>query len=249
MSPDIPVSRGIIARLDVWLSILASPFLPLVRIPGEGGRFHWEFPDKRPETLMVGKAVRMVSGIKAALLLADRGFTTECASLLRMVSEFSQEIISVGEGLIEGRLTEPQECFVRQYFAPFARSPEEFEERERERYVSREELFKAHYRLGAKAQVDADRLRQLSRFLNYAFDKYVHGAYITAMELYDVSENKFVLNGHEAERPRAVVRTAVAGKLHEVISALEIMGSFSDNADLRRELTEARRILDASGEY
>jgi hypothetical protein len=249
MSPDIPVSRGIIARLDTWLTILAAPFLPLVRVPEEGGRFHWEFHEKRPETLMIGKAVRMVSGIKASLLLADIGFTTECVSLLRMVSEFSQEIISVAEGLVEGRLTETQRRFIRQYFAPLATSPEEFEESERERYVSREELFKAHYRLGAKAQVDADRLRQLSRFLNYNFDKYVHGAYLTAMELYDGYNNSFVLNGHDAEEPKAAARTAVAGKLHEVIIALDMMGLFSDNVDLRRELAEAIRALDASHEY
>jgi len=249
MKRKILVSREIIEKLDTWLSTLAEPFLPLIQVPGENGRFHWEFREKRPETLVVGKAVRMVSGIKAALLLADNGFTTECASLLRMVSEFSQEILSVVEGLVEKRLTEPQERFVRQYFAPLARSPEEFEEMERERYVSREELFKGHYRLGAKAEVEVDRLRLLSRFLNYSYDKYVHGAYLTAMELYNGLENRFMLSGHTAERPREIARTAVAGKLHEVITALEMMSLLSDNTGLQRELTEARRALDASGDY
>jgi len=243
MSPEIPFARRIIANLDAWLSILAAPFLPAVRVQEENGRFHWEFREKRPETLMVGKAVRMVSGIKAALFLADSGFTTECASLLRMVSEFSQEILSVGEGLIEGRLMEPQERFVRQYFSPLARSPEEFEDMERERYVSREELFKAHYRLAAKTEADADRVRQLSRFLNYSYDKYVHGAYLTAMELYNGRDNRFMLSGHEAEEPKATARTAVAGKLHEAIVALGMMALFSDNADLRHEITDARRAL------
>ncbi|MBE3143700.1 MAG: hypothetical protein IMZ61_07240 [Planctomycetes bacterium] len=249
MSEDIPISRGIIARLDVWLSILASPFLPLVRIPGEAGRFHWEFPEKRPETLMVGKAVRMVSGIKASLLLADSGFTTECASLLRMVSEFSQEIISVGEGIVEGRLTKTQQRFIQQYFAPLATNPEELEKSEKARYVSREELYKAHYRLWAKNSREADKMRRQSRFLNYTYDKYVHGAYLTAMELYNGYDNSFVLDGHDAEEPKDSVRTSVAGKLHEVIFALEIMSSFSDNVGLRQELREARRVLDASQEY
>ena len=198
---------------------------------------------------MIGKAVRMVSGIRASLVLADLGFTTECASLLRMVSEFSQEILSVGEGLIEGRLTQPQQRFVRQYFSPLARTPEEFEMDEKERYVSREELYKAHYRLLAKTSEEADKMRQLSRFLNYTYDKYVHGAYLTAMELYNGYEHRFMLNGHEAEERKAIPRTAVAGKLHEVISALEMLALFSDSPDLRNELREARQSLDASQEY
>ena len=249
MSIDIPVSRGIIDRLDTWLTLLAAPFLPLVRIPEDDGTFHWEFGEKRAETLMVGKAVRMVSGIKVSLLLADIGFTTECVSLLRMVSDFSKEIVSMGEGLVEGRLTEIQQRFLQQYFAPFARTPEEHKERERARYVTRKELFRANCRLAERAQLDSAEMRRLNRELNYVYDQYVHGAYLTAMELYDGSENIFVLDGHKAERPKETARTAVAGKLHEVISALEIMSSFYDNADLRRELAEARRALDASGEY
>jgi len=249
MNAGFPVTRRIIAQLDTWVAVLAAPFLPLVQMPEDGGAFHWEFREQRPETLMIGKAVRMVSGIRASLILADSGFTTECASLLRMVSEFSQEILSVGEGLVEGRLTEAQQRFVRQYFSPLARSVEEFEKSEKERYVSREELFRAHYRLLAKTSEEVDKMRGISRFLNYAYDKYVHGAYLTAMELYNGYDNSFVLDGHESEEQKAIARTAVAGKLHEVVSALEIMASFSDNFSLQEELREARHALDASQEY
>jgi hypothetical protein len=249
MSPEIPVSRGIIENLNTWISVFAAPFLPLVQVPREGGGFRWTFREERPETLMIGKAVRMVSGIKAALFLADNGFTTECASLLRMVSDFSKEITAVAEGLLNDRLREPQERFVRQYFTPLARTPEEYEERNRERHVSREELFRAQRRLAERAQVDPAEMRRQVRYLNYVYDQYVHGAYSTAMELYDGRTNRFVLDGHEAEEPKEVARTAVAGKLHEVITALHIMALMSDNTDLRQEIMEARRALDASGEY
>ena len=130
---DFPVSRKIIARLDEWLAAFAAPLLPARRVPIQNGNFQWEFKEQTPEVLQVAKAVRMITGIRAALFLADNGFTTECATLLRVVSECSHEIIAIGEGLIEGRLTEPQQRFVRQYFAPIVRTPDELEQRERER--------------------------------------------------------------------------------------------------------------------
>jgi hypothetical protein len=249
MNVEFPITRKIIDQLENWVNILATPFLPLVQVPEADGRFHWEFREQRPETLMIGKAVRMASGIRVSLLLADSGFTVECASLLRMVSDFSQEIHAIAMGLIAGRLTEPQERFVRQYFAPMARNPKEYEKRERERYVSREELFKARFRLESESAKEAEKMRWLSRFLNYAYDKYVHGAYLTAMELYSGRDNSFMLNGHESEQHMDIARASVAGKLHEVVSALEMMALMSDNRALYEEIREGRRSLDASEEY
>jgi hypothetical protein len=105
-------------------------------------------------------------------------------SLLRMVSDFAKEIIAIAEGLLEKRFTEPQERFVQQYYVPIAEDADEHERQKRERYVTREELLKAHYRLDERVTGDATRLRKLMRFINDTYDKYVHGAYLTSMELY-----------------------------------------------------------------
>jgi hypothetical protein len=211
---DFPVTQHVLSKLDEWIVAFAAPHLPARREPESGGEFRWVFREESPETLLVGKAVRMVTSIRAAHQLADSGFTTECGVLLRVASETSQEILAVCEGLLEGRFKEPQERFVKQYFAPMARTPEELEEQERERYVSRAELFKAHYRLAAKTVAEAERLRLVSRYLDYAYDKYVHTAYVTAMELYTGDGHRFMLAGHESERHRCHTKVAFVGKLH-----------------------------------
>ena len=51
---------------------------------------------------MVGKLVRAVSALRAALLLAENGHITESGSLLRMVSDFCTEIQAIGEALHSG---------------------------------------------------------------------------------------------------------------------------------------------------
>jgi hypothetical protein len=247
MANDIPVTRQTIESLDRWLESLVKPLLPLQRVPQDGG-FHWEFNEQTPRALQVGKAVRMISGIRAALLLADSGYTVECLCLLRTVSDFAQEILAVAEGLMEERLTEPQERFVRQYFTPIASDPDEYEQQERERYVSREELLKAHARLDEKITGDANRLRKLARFINYTYDKYIHGAYLTAMELYQGQRHGFMLRGHEGERSRCVAKASVAAKLHETLVALGFMAHTAGEKALYDEICLAVDKLESSDE-
>jgi hypothetical protein len=214
MTNDFPVTRQTIESLERWLEPLVKPLLPLQRVPDRDGGFHWEFNEQTPRALQVGKAVRMISGILAALLLGDSGYTVECLCLLRVVSDFALEIVAVAEALMKQRFTEPQERFVQQYFAPMSRSADDYEQQERERYVSREELLKAHYRLDEEVTGDAARFRKLARFINYTYDKYIHGAYLTAMELYQGQRHSFMLRGHEGDRSRCVAKPSVAGKLH-----------------------------------
>ena len=45
---------------------------------------------------MIGKLVRAVSGLHGALVLAKAGYITECAVVLRTVSDFCTEIETIG---------------------------------------------------------------------------------------------------------------------------------------------------------
>jgi hypothetical protein len=43
--------------------------------------------------------------------------------------------------------------------------------------------------------VNPDRVRKVFRYLAHMYDKYVHGAYITAMELYNGETWRFMVSG------------------------------------------------------
>jgi hypothetical protein len=95
---DFQLMRQTMERLDDWVMALASPLRPLAEVPQELGGlkgFRWDFREKTERALIVGKAVRMASGIRAALLLADMGYITECGTTLRTVSDFVTEVIAV----------------------------------------------------------------------------------------------------------------------------------------------------------
>jgi hypothetical protein len=245
--PPFTTTRGIIDSLDEWIAEFTAPHLPLDKQAVDDS-YEWRFREETPEVLQLGKAVRAVTSIRGALLLADQGYTTEAGSLLRMTSDFAHEIIAVGEGLVEGRLTKNQQRFVDQYFAPMARSADEYEERGKEYYVSREELLAAHQRLAEKTTKQADLLRKLTRFLNYGYDKYVHGSYSSAMELFHGGEGRFMLRGHASERHRCAMLTAVAGKLHEVLVAFAFMTFSRRDEALYRSIRADLNALEMSGE-
>ena len=246
---EFPITREVIGKLEGWLSILARPLVPLVRIDETKDRWHWEFCESSPYALIVAKCVRMVSGINAAVHLAESGYVTEAACILRMVADFATEVIAVAEAAFRQEPTAAQSKFVSQFFVPPARTPAEYEQRERQSYVSRRDLMKSYARLAADAGENPDEYLMLRRFVNSGLDGYVHGAYLTAMELYDGGSNRFEVTGvtYQARVDSAI--SLVSGKLHEVIAALELTAMAPGLEHLHAEIRRARIELDESGEY
>jgi hypothetical protein len=248
---DFPVTRRAIDRLDEWLMALASPLLPLQQVPAgppDAGGFRWAFRETTERALLVGKAVRLISALRAGLILADAGYVTGCGTILRTVQDFSNEIIAVCEGCKSGTPTTAQKQFVEQYFVPTATTPEEYDKQEQRRFVARDKLLAAHTRWATEVGVDPDRVRQVLRFLAQAYDKYVHGAYITAMELYSGATHRFMLRGHESERYQRVCKQAFASTLHEGLAALCCISEVAGMPALYQEIRQAAQELYRSGE-
>lgn len=241
----MPFARSLIEQLDGWVNALAAPLVPPREVSVGGDWIRLEFREHIPHAVMTGKCIRAVSGIRAALILADLGYVTECASLLRMVSDFCTEVTAVGEAIRRGgEPTAAVRTFVDQYFTPKARTPEQLAATERTRYVNREELMKAELRLAEDARVDGENQRVVHRFINMAFDAYVHGAYETTMDLYDPHNGRFMTSGHPSKREEFV--EFVFLKLHEVVVAIEFTAALTSNAEIFRLAREARHTMDAT---
>jgi hypothetical protein len=250
---DFPVTRQVLARLDEWLNELAAPLVPLKEIPagppGIGG-YRWAFREETERALVIGKSVRMISGIRAAFILVDLGYVTECGTLLRTVSDFSNEVFSICEGVRSGNPTDAQKLFVEQYFKPIPEDPDEYDAQKREQFVTRDKLLSAHYRLAAemKGGPNPDRVRKVLRYLAHMYDKYVHGAYITSMELYNGRTWRFMVAGHESPEYRSECKRAAASKLHESLSSLHMVAIGMNMLALAKEIEVRSKELYDSGE-
>ena len=182
------------------------------------------------------------------MLLAEAGFVTEAGALLRMVSDFATEAFSVIEGELRGKRTTAQQEFIDQFFERELTKPRAASEQGKRRYVSREELIKAHVRLGDEAGFGGERTRDLMRSRNSIYDAYIHGAYVTAMELYHGDRQEFMLRGHEGAGQRWVYQTSTAQVLHEVVYVFALMALVAGNGALHSDVTASLNKLRASGE-
>jgi hypothetical protein len=247
MATDFSFARDLIDKLDGWVDKLAAPLMPPRMVVEAPDLIRLELREHIPHTVMIGKCVRAVSGIHAALALADRGYVVECAALLRMVSDFCAEITAIGEALHKGgELPRAVRTFVDHYFVPRPHTPEQFEAAERTRYVSREDLMKTKVHLAEKANLDVEQIRTVRRFLNMSFDAYVHGAYETTMELCDPETGRFMMRGHLSPSKRQEFVEAVLLKLHEVVVALEFTAAVTAHAEIFQAARDARHAMDDS---
>jgi hypothetical protein len=207
----IQTSLFIIDRLDDWTHRLAAPVLPFQEVVEAGsGRRGYVFQHTE-QLLIIGKIVRAVSGLHAALALAERGWLMECVAILRMVHEFCEEVGAVLESIRGGTRTAAVTRFIQQYFAPKARTPDEFAGQKRGRWVSREELMTYHVRMANGTGIDPEEIRKALRFVNMIGEAAVHGSFETAIELYDSGTNTFATKGASEHVDLAL--TNVAGKL------------------------------------
>ena len=248
--PDVPRERTILDKLDGWVNDLVAPALPLHETLEGDNQVRLQFRQEIPESVMVGKLVRAVSGLRGALSLAETGHVTECGAVLRIVSDFCTEIRAIGFSLKPaGKPPDAVEEFVNQYFMPRARTQNEFAERRRMRYVSREQLMKAQAASAAMESIDKDLLISTHRFINMVYDSYVHGAYETTMELWNPETGSFEMRGHPSTAKRVQFVEAVFLKMHEVVVATEIVAAKTSHRKVFEQARETRRSMDASAPW
>ena len=243
MTIDFGLARDLISKLEVWTNKLAEPLLP----PVENSTLQrLEFRQEIPQAVMIGKCIRAVSGINAAIVLADLGYVVECAAITRMVSDFCTEVVAIGKALqVRDDIPAPVQDLVKQYFAPKPRTPKQYMKTPRRRYPSRKQLMEVEKRWAAQmAVIDDAQARSAQRFINSSSDGYMHGAYETTMELYDRQLGRFRMRGvRDPSQHREYVEW-VSLKLHEVVCALEITAAMTGHEEVWTAVRDARHALD-----
>jgi hypothetical protein len=204
--------------------------------------------------LQVLKAVRVVSGLHAAIHLVNLGFHQECAVLLRAVSEALQDIDVVDEAhYSKNGPTQYQQQLVDEFFSdddvqrlktilagngkPIPR-------------VSRRKKRAAVERL-LSAVPAAKPVRPALDAVDAVLDGYVHCGYAQIMELYSASPTRegFHLRGISSAERHALMAAWVPRFVHPALNAVVRLlrdAKYSGEAD---ELIELRKRFEASSEY
>jgi hypothetical protein len=206
-------------RMDEWVHELATLLPDPIKAPVPGYDFRWKYPVETPEIVLVIKCVRVTTSLAGAWHVANLGLTTESGSLCRQIDDFASEVWFVVEGMLKGEKTSAHETFIKEFFDPAATNVEAYLARERRRYVSRADIGKAGERPSREAGQDAEQFKNLSSYITYGLNKYTHGSYESAMELYHGGFRRFMLLGAEG-RPREAAIRFVGSKATEACYAI-----------------------------
>ena len=251
MTADFPVTRRTLIMVEDWFVPLVQPFLPpnKTRMKGGGiGNFYWDFEEHSAKTAMIGKAVRIISGLRAAMILADEGYVTECSTILRMTDDLVVEIGFLIDGSASKEPSKSYEEFIKQYFAIMPTSSDEYAQQSKGRWVSRDKVRAGYLRSLQGITRDSDQVRKSMEFISYTHDKYVHGGYLTAMELYSGETNRFMLRGHDGDSAKELAKWMVAsGLLHSLSTFVKVASLLGDNDAARNFSRGGIELLD-SGE-
>jgi hypothetical protein len=243
---DFPATREVLAGLDEIIDGLRAGLEPPVPVPFLDN-FRWEFPERTTQVVQLAKAVRIAAALNAAMHLADLGFTTECGTLLRIVSDFSSEIIYLGEGVFEGRLpSEDQQTFIAHHFSSLPSTPDELAEMERSQYVARRKILQTMDRIAVDAGIKVQDHQRMTAYLNKGYDAYVHGSHQSAMELYD--GRRFMLTGNHFTHAKCQTKVAIATKLNEALIAFRFISAPRGLFEIDAKIRQASKKVEASQE-
>lgn len=243
---EFPLTRGSIDLLRVWLDeLVIHDGQPTLRQDGE-----CQFAVEGHKQVEICKAVRIVSGLTAALLLADRGLLVEAASLLRGINDFASEIIFLYEGAPPRQFTAAHREFVAAFFAPIPRTIDELHSSENQRWQNRGAIQNAHDRLAqATRGVDTKELRDWAKLLAGMENSFVHGGYRETMSMYDESSGTFDTTGVLSRYSRALLVRNIAQKVYFSMIAFWFMAMERQLPDLVDRIGRTQAILERSAEY
>lgn len=170
---------------------LEADISPPARVPWKSG-FYYRYEQKDPKTLVVQKLNRIVTGVKAALLLARSGLYQEVGVMFRILDEFGEDVIFISEAVRTGQLTELQQQVLDEFFQPEFDNPNPLLATQKRHRVPRDRIQAAIGRLSHHPMNPSD-AQSVSRTISKAYSGYVHGASERILETYNGTN--YCLNG------------------------------------------------------
>lgn len=245
-----PIVLEALAALEDAVHALVRPLDPPAFLADGPPRFRFASPTS--QHIQILKAVRVVSGLHAAVVLVKQGFTQEAGVLFRTINEFIEEIWF----LDEAHYSTPNQAqldFMRQFFSRDTRTTEEMREAtpKAARVLARKKRASAGRTLG---QFDTpEKIMRRSEAIDDVMSSYVHGEYPCIMELFegslDGTPGRFRMRGM-LDTPTVPVFTHWVSLLtHAALTTVAKM--LHDARDLERKaaLVDIRNRFSRSDEY
>ena len=141
------------------------------------------------------KLVRVVSGLRAALLLLEHGFVQEQAVYHRVIDELNEDILFLVYGITNDEITPLHKRFLKAFYE------EEFDESDnpltspQKRDMIPRKKIRAYLAKIEGAYSNPSDTMEVLRTLSKAYSGFVHAASIHIMDMYGGNPRRFHLSG------------------------------------------------------
>lgn len=147
------------------------------------------------EQALVQKAARVVSGLHASLLLLHAGHLQELRAIYRMLDEFGEDIVFLGDVIVSGQLGDLHKEYLDDFWAEeFDVEGKPFQSRQKRKRVRRAKIQAAIARQSVFPMNPSDGQR-IHETLAKTYAGYVHGASPHIMEMYGGQPGRFHTSG------------------------------------------------------
>jgi len=247
-----PVLNEVIESLEAAVHRLVRSIDPPLYL-GEVGRGHFRYARRDSHLMQILKAVRVVSGLRAAVHLIRAGHLQETAVVLRSVHDALQDIQVLDEAhFSESGAKEYQQRLVDEFFQDDVerlRATLGGEDKGIPRVPRRKKLAAIERRLAPAA--GGYPVRSALEGVALLLDGYTHCGYAQVMELYSASPHREAFHMDGVFEPGRVQTTVLwtAQFAHPALNAFAVLLRDAKLPEEAERLIQLRRKLEASDEY
>lgn len=180
-------------NMEHTLALLTVRVQPPIRMPYKNS-FNFRYTEKSLHQALVQKLARTVSGLHAARLLMENGFTQEQAAMQRMLDEIHEDITFLSYAVIFNNKTELHQKYLDAFYE------EEFDKDSalastQKRPMPPRKRIHAYIANSQAAKLNPSQGIELSRTLNKTYSGYVHAASPQTMEMYMDNPPRYLVHG------------------------------------------------------
>jgi len=234
--------------LSVLISQIGGSFPP-PNFVSVGGQQQFRYSEHTVYHVALLKAVRMVSGLNASLVLIQGGYYQEIMVVLRTLDDFSSEILFILENAEQNTLSKAQTKFMDDFFQEeFVNPNNPLKNTKRRSTVPKKKIWASAARqIGQYANPsDAQKILQVT---NDAFSGYIHGAYPHIMDLYGGNPPRFHMNGVLIGPRIQTCFNQISLYLHKTIMAIGILTKSLGLGGLADRTVEIRDYFESETDY
>jgi hypothetical protein len=200
----------------------------------------WRYTTPSIDAAIILKLARIVSGLQSTALLFQHGMFQEVGALARMLDEYGDDIVFLGQALLTGDVTPLHTEYLTSFFQEEFEAPDDPLGSEQKRsMVSRKKIHAALTQTPGFA-LNASDGQNLSRTLSQAMSGYVHAAASHVMDMYTGFPPRFHLAGMSGTPIEGKVQKLVNDQFHRGICTVGYAAIALKNNALASKIIEFR---------